>query len=146
MLLAALIKMVSLAPPIVGNVSGIIPRSVHASLLRNSLSVQSVTYTICLVECSLPSLSFPDSLSIAAPRMRMLASFATCILKSTGMRLVVKSPNFLTILRLARQLWQPVSAMALTNDCPCAGFISGGARGGFCFIPIHKALLCYVIR
>ena len=95
MLLAASIEVVSLAPPIVGNVPGIIPRLVHASLLRNSLSVQSVTYTICLVECSLPSLSFPDSPSTAAPRMRMLASFTACISKSTGMRLVVESRNFL---------------------------------------------------
>ena len=34
---------VSSASPIVGNVFGIIPKSTHASLLRNSLSVLSVT-------------------------------------------------------------------------------------------------------
>ena len=47
--LAVLVPSVS---PIVGNVFGLIPRSVHASLLRNSLSVLSVTWSICLVDTS----------------------------------------------------------------------------------------------
>ena len=34
----------SSAPPIVGNVFGMIPKSTQASLQRNSLSVLSVTY------------------------------------------------------------------------------------------------------
>ena len=38
-----LVDLVSSASPIVGNVFGMIPRSTHASLLRNSLSVLSVT-------------------------------------------------------------------------------------------------------
>ena len=38
-----LADMASSAPPIVGNVFGMIPKSTQASLLRNSLSVLSVT-------------------------------------------------------------------------------------------------------
>ncbi len=52
-----------------GNLLEIIPRSVHASLLRNSLSVLLVTYTICLVEVFSPLSLVPDSLSMVAPRM-----------------------------------------------------------------------------
>ena len=72
-----------------------------------------------LVVCSSPLLFSPDSLSMAAPRMRMSWLSAACILMLTGMRSLVERPSFFTILRLARQLWQPVSAMALTKDRPC---------------------------
>ena len=119
-----LADLVSSASPIVGNVFGMIPRSMHASLLRNSLSVLSVTYTICLVDCSSPLLFFPDNLSIVAPRMRMLLVFAACISMSTGMRSLTERPSFLTTLRSAKQLWQPVSAIALTKDRAC-----GALRG-----------------
>ena len=57
----------------------------------------------------------------------MLWLSAACILRSTGMRSLVERPSFLTILRHARQFWQPVSAMALTKDCFC-GILRGNPK------------------
>ena len=40
---------------------------------------------------------------------------AACILRLTEMRFLVERPSFFTTLRPAKQLWQPMSAMALTK-------------------------------
>ena len=54
----------------------------------------------------------------------MLLLFAACISMSTGMRSLTERPSFLTTLRSAKQLWQPVSAIALAKDRAC-----GALRG-----------------
>ena len=59
--------------------------------------------------------------------MRMLWLSAPCILRSTGMRSLVERPSFFTTLRPAKQLWQPVSAMALTKDFSC-GILRGNPK------------------
>ncbi len=62
-------------------------------------------YTICLVDTA--SL-VPDNLSIAAPRIGMSRSSAACILSVTGNKSAGQVSS-----QPAKQLWHPVSAMAL---------------------------------
>lgn len=46
----------------------------------------------------------------------------------SGDMVLHKSPRFLTILRSARQLWQPVMAMVLTKVCACSA-LRGNPNG-----------------
>ena len=96
--------------PMVGNLSEMMPRLLHASLLRKKVSEQSVMYVIWLVESVTPCASEPDRLSRMAPNSLMPSLFAECIFVFTGMRLDVVSPSLWMRLVPARQLWQPVSA------------------------------------
>ena len=92
-----------------GNPVGMIPRSAQASLLRKSLFTWSVMYIICRVDL------FPcgsASLTRMAPRMVIWLSLAARILRQTGRSSLGVSPSFLMVAVPARQLWQPVSAMA----------------------------------
>ncbi len=57
---------------IAGKSRGMRLTSAHASLLRNSLSVLLVTYTICRECLSTPLSVFPDSLSMVAHSISML--------------------------------------------------------------------------
>ncbi len=99
--------------PMVGKLSVIMPSAIHASLLRKSLSELSVTYyVIWRVSSRLPDVSVPENRNMAAPRMVMPLLLAACIFIVTGMRSFFFRPSLLMILKLARQLWQPVSAMA----------------------------------
>ena len=85
------------------------PRSTQVARLRYSLVAISEKYTICLVSgpvgCAL-------ILRIAAPRIGRLFPLAECITKLTGMRSEVVSRSPDRSLGPARQLWQPVSAIA----------------------------------
>ena len=72
-------------------------------------------------------LLFPDNLSKAAPKIRMLSLFAACILMLTGIRSLTETTSFLTTLRPAKQLWQPVSAIALMKDRAC-GTLKGNPK------------------
>ncbi len=94
----------SLGLAIAGKSRGMRLTSAHASLLRNSLSVMLVTYTICRECLSSPLSVFPDSLSMVAPSISMLCLSAACIFKLTGMRSSVVILSFLTTLRPARHL------------------------------------------
>ena len=55
--------------PILGNVGGMRPSSVHPSRLRKMCGVVLVTYTSCLVVLNSPEEVFPENLITAAPRM-----------------------------------------------------------------------------
>ena len=67
--------------------------------------------------------------------MHMLWLSAACILRSMGMRSLVERPSFFTTLRPAKQLMQPVSAMALTKDCFC-GILRGNPKSS------RRMLIC----
>ena len=97
--------------PIVWNVSKIIFNATQASLLRNNLSELSVKSVSCLVSTGRPCLFVPWR-SIMASRMLMPLLFAACIFIVTGIRSDLLNPNLWSTFMPARQLWQPVSAMA----------------------------------
>ena len=61
---------------------------------------------------SFSQLAFPENRSMAAPRIVIPLLLAACIFIMTGMRSSLFRPSLLMTLMLARQLWQPVSAMA----------------------------------
>ena len=60
----------------------------------------------------LPELLWPENCSMAAPRMAILALFAACICKVTGIRSLQVMPRRWMAEIPARQLWHPVSAIA----------------------------------
>ena len=93
-----------------GKSLGISSRSAQVAKLRYSLLAVGEKYTICLV-------SVPDGRvlirSRAAPMMGRLLPLAECINKLTGIRSVDDRCRSERRLGPARQLWQPVSAMAV---------------------------------
>ena len=101
------------ASPMVGNLSDIMPRSMQAPLLRKNVSEQSVIYVICLVENIWPFASSPDRLSKMAPNNLIPSLFAERILVLTGMRLEEVKPSLERRPTPAKQLWHPVSAIAV---------------------------------
>ena len=59
----------------------------------------------------LPELLWPENCIIAASRMAILALFAACICKVTGIRSLRVMPRWWMAEIPARQLWHPVSAI-----------------------------------
>ena len=96
----------------VGNVSVIIPREVQASLLRKSLSEEHVMYVICLVSTTLPASSLQAKRRTVAPSIFMPLYVAVCIFIVTGERSDSRRPSRCKTIKPARQLGQPVSAIA----------------------------------
>ena len=78
--------------PIVEKLSVIMPRAVHASLLRNS-SELSVKYTTWRVSNISPALFVPEKRRIVAPRILMFLLLAACIFKVTGIILSSFNPK-----------------------------------------------------
>ena len=60
----------------------------------------------------LPELLWPENCIMAAPRMAILALFAACICKATGIKSLWVMPRRWMAEIPARQLWHPVSAIA----------------------------------
>ncbi len=79
---------------------------------RNTLSVESVTYTICRDSIWCELLFSPENRAMTAPRILMSCLFATFILIETGSRSEVFIPIRSIMSTPIKQLWQPVSAMA----------------------------------
>ena len=86
------------------------PRSVQVARLRYSLLAISEKYTICLVS---GPVGLALILRIAAPNIGRLVPLAECIIRLTGMRSEAVSRSLERRLGPARQLWQPVSAIAV---------------------------------
>ena len=97
--------------PILGDWGDMMPRSVQASLLRNSLSMLLLMYTICLVELSFPILFFPGSQRMVARRKFMSWLVCSIHLQCMGIGSFVVNPSLRMTLDLTRQLRQPVSAI-----------------------------------
>ena len=93
-----------------GKSLGISPRSAQVAMLRYSLLAISEKYTICLV--SRP-VGWALILSKAAPMIGRLVPLAECITRFTGIRSAADRRRPDRRLGPARQLWQPVSAMAV---------------------------------
>ena len=72
----------------------IIPKSTHASLLRNNLPVLSVLWIISQVILLPPNWSLPVILTITAPRMEISWLSAEWICTLTGIRSLLNSFNF----------------------------------------------------
>lgn len=93
-----------------GKSLGISPRSAQVAKLRYSLLAMGEKYTICLV-------SVPDGRTLirsrAAPMIGRLVLLAECINRLTGIRSVDDRWRSERRLGPARQLRQPVSAMAV---------------------------------
>ena len=88
------------------------PRSVQASLLRYNLFTFGVIYTTCLVvlpvDCAVRR-------RMDAPWMLMALPLAACIFRCTGSSWSVEMSNWCRRFELPRQLWHPVSAMAVAS-------------------------------
>ncbi|KAH3898407.1 hypothetical protein DPMN_022637 [Dreissena polymorpha] len=81
-----------------------IPRSIHASLLRNNLSDESVTYVICWVVTGSPVESVLEMRSKIAPRILIPSLLAVCIRIVTGSRSDSLKPRRWITLRPTKQL------------------------------------------
>ena len=99
----------------VGKLVGIIWRATQACLDRKSRSVDSVKYTICLVDRVSPAGVSPHSRSTKAPAMSIPLLLAVVIFIETGRRSCFCRPNFSNRAVPARHDWHPVSAMAETS-------------------------------
>ena len=76
----------AMTSPMVGNVSLIIPRSMHAARDRKIRSDVLVMYAICRVSRVTARLSVPENRTTIAPRIGIPPSFAAFIVMVTGMR------------------------------------------------------------
>ena len=97
--------------PIVGNLAVIMPREIHASRLRNSLSELSVMYVICLVSRGSPYGDLPENRRMVAPRTLTPLPLAACISIDTGIKSSAVMPKRGRSLIPPRQLWHPVSVI-----------------------------------
>ena len=95
-----------------GNCAEMYPSAMQASLLKYIVWTLVVTYTICLVY-------LPEAVSVrrsmAAPSIGRSAPFAALIFIRAGMSVLLVIPIRWMVSKLAKQLWQPVSAMAFTT-------------------------------
>ena len=98
--------------PTIGKFLVMIPSAVQVSLLRKSLSESLVTYTIWRLSRALPEGDLPENLRMTAPRMLIPWLFTACIFMVTGIRSLSHRPRRRMTVMLAKQLWQPVSAIA----------------------------------
>ena len=98
--------------PIMGKFLVMILSAVQVSRLRKSLSELLVTYTIWRLSRALPEDDLPENLRATAPRMLILLLFTACIFMVTGIRSLSHRPRQWMTFILAKQLWQPVSAIA----------------------------------
>ena len=80
--------------PTFGKLSDIMPMSIHASLIRNSLSVLVLTYVTWCVSRYFPDWSFPDSLRMTVPRMLISHLSAACIFMLIEMRSLQEISSF----------------------------------------------------
>ena len=103
------------ASPMVGKLVGIIWRARQACLDRQNRSVDSVKYTICLVDRVSPAGVSPHSRSTKAPAMSIPLLLVVVIFIETGRRSCFCRPNFPNRAVPARHDWHPVSAMAETS-------------------------------
>ena len=102
----------AMTSPIVGNVSPIIPRSMHAARDRKIRSDVLVMYAICRVSRVMARLSVPENRTTIAQRIGIPPSFAALIVMVTCMRSSALSPILSATCIPIRQLWHPVSAIA----------------------------------
>ena len=100
-----------IASPTVGNLVVIMPREIHASRLRNSLSELSVMYVICLVSRGSPYGDLPENRRMAAPRMLIPLPLAAGIFIETVIKSSAVIPKRGRSFIPPRQLWHPVSAI-----------------------------------
>lgn len=101
-----------------GNSWGIMPRSAHVAKLRYSFVADGLKYSIWRV-------SLPDGIRIrirAAPCMGRFVPEADRIWRFTGMRSSGDRWSWFIRVGPARQLWHPVSAMAVV----CRLWVSRG--------------------
>ena len=98
--------------PTVGKFLVIIPSAVQVSRLRKSLSESLVMHTIWWLSRVLPDSDLPDNLRMTAPRILIPLLFTACICIMTGIRSLSHRPRRRMIFMLAKQLWQPVLAIA----------------------------------
>ncbi len=107
-----------------GKSLGMSPRSKQVARLRYSLLAMAEKYTICLVSRAVDGILIRRR---AAPMIGRLVPLAECIMRFTGMRSVAVSCRLARRVGPARQLWHPVSAMAVVarlcvssrKVCPC---------------------------
>ena len=98
--------------PSVGKVLVIISSAVQVSRLRKSLPESLFTYTTCRLSRVLPDGDLPENLRMTAPRILIQLLFAACICMVTGIRSLSRRPRRQMTFMIAKQLWQPVSAIA----------------------------------
>ena len=110
--------------PNMGKFLVIMPSAMHVSRLRKSLSESLVTYTICRLSRAFPDGDLPENLKMTAPRMLIPLLFTACIFIVTGIRSLSQRPRRRMTFMLAKQLWQPVSAIA--ESCAVANCDLGG--------------------
>ena len=101
--------------PTVENRSDIILRSLQVSCLRNRQSESLVTYMICLVSRLCPGSVVPVNCRMMAPRILMPLLLTTCMHVVMGIRSASLNPRWQMILKLSRELWQPVSAFVCSS-------------------------------
>lgn len=93
-----------------GKSLGMSPRSKQVARLRYNLVAMAEKYTICLVSRAVDGILIRRR---AAPMIGRLVPLAECIIRFTGMRSVAVSCRLARRVGPARQLWHPVSAMAV---------------------------------
>ena len=98
--------------PTVGKFLVIMPSAVQVSRLRKSLSESLVTYTSCRLSRVAPDGDLPENLRRTAPMILIPLLFTACICMVTGIRSLSLRPRRRITCMLAKQLWQPVSAIA----------------------------------
>jgi len=98
--------------PTVGKFSVIIPTATQVSRLKKSLSQSLVRYTICRLSRVFPDGDLPENLRMTAPRILIPLLFTACICMVTGIRSLSHRPRRRMTFMLAKQLWQPVWAIA----------------------------------